>query len=145
MPSLGWILLLLLLSRFSRVRLCATPKMAAHQAPSNLGFSRQEQWSGLPFPSPVQESEKWKWSHSVVDLVLRNWCPYRKGKFGLRDRYAQREDDMKRHREDNMKMVICMPRPGTKFSFTDCRRTRFCWCLGLGLLAFGLWEDRCVI
>ena len=42
-------LLLLLLSRFSRVRLCATPQMAAHQAPPSLGFSRQERWSGLPF------------------------------------------------------------------------------------------------
>jgi len=27
--------------------------MAAHQAPPSLGFSRQEQWSGLPFPSPI--------------------------------------------------------------------------------------------
>ena len=59
-------LLLLLLSRFSRVRLCATPEMAAHQAPPSLGFSRQEHWSVLPFPSPMHESEKWKWSHSVV-------------------------------------------------------------------------------
>ena len=41
--------LLLLLSRFSRVRLCAAPKTAAHQAPLSLGFSRQEHWSGLPF------------------------------------------------------------------------------------------------
>ena len=32
--------------------------MAAHQAPSSLGFSRQEHWSGLPFPSPIYE--KWK-------------------------------------------------------------------------------------
>jgi len=39
-------LLLLLLSRFSRVRLCVTPEMAAHQAPPSLGFSRQEHWSG---------------------------------------------------------------------------------------------------
>jgi len=31
--------------------------MAAHQAPPSLGFSRQEYWSGLPFPSPMQESE----------------------------------------------------------------------------------------
>ena len=31
--------------------------MAAHQAPLSLGFSRQEHWSGLPFPSPVHESE----------------------------------------------------------------------------------------
>ena len=29
-----------------------------------LGFSRQEHWSGLPFPSPMHESEKWKWSRS---------------------------------------------------------------------------------
>ena len=52
------LLLLLLLSRFSRVRLCATPEMAAHQAPLSLGFSRQEHWSGVPFPSPMHESEK---------------------------------------------------------------------------------------
>ena len=50
-------LLLLLLSHFSRVRLRATPQMAAHQAPPSLGFSRQEHWSGLPFPSPMHESE----------------------------------------------------------------------------------------
>jgi len=47
-------LLLLLLSRFSRVRLCATPQMAAHQASPSLGFSRQEHWSGLPFPFSLQ-------------------------------------------------------------------------------------------
>ena len=41
----------------SRVRLCATPETAAHQAPPSLGFSRQEHWSGLPFPSPMRESE----------------------------------------------------------------------------------------
>ena len=51
-------LLLLLLSRFSRGRLCATPETAAHQPPLSLGFSRQEHWSGLPFPSPMHESEK---------------------------------------------------------------------------------------
>ena len=51
-------LLLLLLSHFSRVRLCATQETAAHQAPLSLGFSRQEHWSGLPFPSPMHESEK---------------------------------------------------------------------------------------
>ena len=50
-------LLLLLLSRVSRVRLCATPETAAHQAPLSLGFSRQEHWRGLPFPSPMRESE----------------------------------------------------------------------------------------
>ena len=60
-----------MLSYFSLVRLCATPWAAgggdvvaksyltlttpwtvAHQAPLSMGFSRQEHWSGLPFPSP---------------------------------------------------------------------------------------------
>ena len=47
--------------------------MAAHQAPPFLGFSRQEYWSGLPFPSPMHESEKWKWSRSVVS---DSWRPH---------------------------------------------------------------------
>ena len=46
-------LLLLPLSRLSRVRLCATPWTAAHQASPSLGFSRQEHWSGVPLPSPI--------------------------------------------------------------------------------------------
>ena len=36
----------------SHVRLFATPWTIAHQAPPSMGFSRQEYWSGLPFPSP---------------------------------------------------------------------------------------------
>ena len=51
------LLLLLLLSCFSRVQLCAIPQTVGHQAPLSLGFSRQEHWSGLPFPSPMHESE----------------------------------------------------------------------------------------
>ena len=50
-------LLLLLLSCFSGVQLCVTPQTAAHQALQSLGFSRQDHWSGLPFPSPMRESE----------------------------------------------------------------------------------------
>ena len=65
------LLLLLLLSHFSCVWLCVTPETAAHQAPPSLGFSRQEHWSGLPFPSPMQESEKWEWSRSVVSDSLQ--------------------------------------------------------------------------
>ena len=56
-PAWGVLGRLLLLSHFSCVRLCATP---------SLGFSRQEHWSGLPFPSPMDNSEKWKWSCSVM-------------------------------------------------------------------------------
>ena len=63
----------LLLSHFSRVWLCATPQTAAHQAPQSLGFSRQERWSGLPFPSPMHESEKWKWSRSVMSDLSTPW------------------------------------------------------------------------
>ena len=56
-PELS-VVLLLLLSCFSCVRLCATPETAAHQASRSLVFSRQEHCSGLPFPSPMHESEK---------------------------------------------------------------------------------------
>ena len=44
--------MLFLLSCFSCVQLCATPWMAAHQAPPSLGFSRQEYWSRVSLPSP---------------------------------------------------------------------------------------------
>ena len=57
-PSLGQGVFTTGLSRFSCVQLCETPQTAAHQAPLSLGFSRQEHWSGLPFPSPMHESEK---------------------------------------------------------------------------------------
>ena len=36
----------------SHVRIIVTPLTAAYQAPPSMGFSRQEYWSGLPFPSP---------------------------------------------------------------------------------------------
>ena len=45
------------LSRFSRVQLCATLWTVAHQAPLSMGFSRQEYWSGLPFPPPEDLSD----------------------------------------------------------------------------------------
>ena len=65
------------------LQLCPTlcdPIDAAHQAPPSLGFSRQEHWSGLPFPSAVQESEKWKWSrslesHEIWNIVWRYGIP----------------------------------------------------------------------
>ena len=47
--------------------------------PGSLGFSRQEHWSGLPFPSPMHESEKWKWSRSVMSDSVQphRWQPTR--------------------------------------------------------------------
>ena len=61
---------MLLLSHFSRVRLCATPETAAHQAPPSLEFSTQEHWSGLSFPSPMHESEKYPTRSNPVDCSL---------------------------------------------------------------------------
>ena len=61
-------LLLLLLSHFSRVRLCATPWTAAHQAPPSMGFSRQEYWSGVPLPSPTESA---RWTQIVAGS---HWC-----------------------------------------------------------------------
>ena len=59
--------LLLLLSHFSHVRLCATPLMAAYQAPPSLGFSRQEHWSGLPYRSEERR---------VGKECRSRWSPY---------------------------------------------------------------------
>ena len=53
----------------SRVQLFATPWTAAYQAPSSMGFSRQEYWSGVPLPSPK------------LSLTARQWfCPLVKRK-----------------------------------------------------------------
>ena len=51
-------------------RLFATPRTEAHQVPLTMEFSRQEYWSGLPFPSPCEECEmrtivQW-FEHSLV-------------------------------------------------------------------------------
>ena len=53
---------------------CPTPCEPIDGSPPgspSLGFSRQEHWSGLPFPSPMHESEKWKWSLSVMSDSVR--------------------------------------------------------------------------
>ena len=42
----------------SRVRLFVTPWAVAYQAPLSMGFSRQEYWSGLPFPSPGRSKDE---------------------------------------------------------------------------------------
>ena len=49
----------------SRVQLLATPWTAAYQAPSSMGFSKQEYWSGLPLPSPIKNA-------SAQELMLLN-------------------------------------------------------------------------
>ena len=56
-----------MLSCFSRVWLCATPWTAAHQAPLSMGLSRQEYWSGLPFPSPWTCNSQGKHKQTISD------------------------------------------------------------------------------
>ena len=46
----------------SHVRLFATPWTVAHQAPRSMAFSRQEYWSGLPFPPPGESSRPRDWT-----------------------------------------------------------------------------------
>ena len=58
----------------SCVRLFATPRTVAYQAPQSMEFSRQEHWSGLPFPS-VSESQ----SHSIMSSSLRPHALYSPG------------------------------------------------------------------
>ena len=67
---------LLLLSHFSCVQLCATPETAAHQAPLSLGVSRQEYWSGLPVPFPKHACMLSRVSHiqlCVTRLLCLEW------------------------------------------------------------------------
>ena len=49
----------------SRVQLFATPWTVAYQAPPSMGFSGQEYWSGLPFPSPGD----------LPDPGIKPWSP----------------------------------------------------------------------
>ena len=71
------LLLLLLLSCFSRVQLFETPWTAAHQAPRFMGFSRQEYWSGVPSPSPLPSSSTITWERGKKvykeALNLNSW------------------------------------------------------------------------
>ena len=53
-------------SPHSHVWLRVPHRQQPTKLPQAPGFSRQEHWSGLPFPSPMHEREKWKWSRSVV-------------------------------------------------------------------------------
>ena len=93
------LLLLLLLSRFSLVRLCATAWTAANQAPLSTGFSRQEYWSGLLFPSPhicsvcptlcdpMDCSPPSSSVHGIFQASILEWVAisYSRGSFRLKD------------------------------------------------------------
>ena len=50
---LSWAKVTVKVKSLSCARLLATPLPEAYQAPSSMGFSRQQYWSGLPLPSPI--------------------------------------------------------------------------------------------
>ena len=69
---------------FSRVQLFATPWTVAYQAPPSMGFSRQECWSGLPFPSPgdlphpgIEPRSPALWADALPSEPLGNTCSLR--------------------------------------------------------------------
>ena len=65
-----------MLSRFSCVQLCVTPWTAAHQAPPSTGFSRQEYWSRVPFPSGITVTQ------SNTSHQIRKWNEEWEGRNG---------------------------------------------------------------
>ena len=54
----------------SRVQLFTTPWSSAYQAPPSMGFSSQEYWSGLPFPSPMHERTGWTFVGKVMSWLF---------------------------------------------------------------------------
>ena len=63
------------------VRLLVTPWTAAHQAPPSMGFSRQENWSGVPLPSPdssypVLKTEGALYKHSFILSIIKSFSSY---------------------------------------------------------------------
>ena len=68
----------------SRVWIFVTPWTAAYQAPPSMGFSRQEYWSGVPWPSP----------RSAVNSKLKSWIYYlRKRELCLLDTVSPNVED----------------------------------------------------
>ena len=51
-PAFAWLKAEMKVKSFSRVQLFGTPWIIARQAPPSMGYTRQEYWNGLPFPSP---------------------------------------------------------------------------------------------
>ena len=88
--------------------------MAAHQAPSSLGFSKREDWSGLPFPSPMHEILQARLQQYVNRELPDIQAGFRKGR-GTRDQIANIHWIMEKAREFQKKTSISafltMPKP----------------------------------
>ena len=66
----------------SRVRLLVAPWTAAHQVPPSMGFSRQEYWSGLSFPSPLNILKVYKGTIKETKMMLLKCCTQYASKYG---------------------------------------------------------------
>ena len=123
--------------------------MAAHQAPLSLGFSRQEHWSGLPFPSPMHESEKWKSSRSVVPTLsdhglqptrlLHPW-DFSRQEYWSGVPLPSPEDELRRHQKDPKNSAI-QPRVPCLCSYTLSQDGEWMWCRGSSLRKVTLGGD----
>ena len=76
-----WLLMLstvLLCAVLSPIWLCTIPQTVAHQAPLSMGLSRQEYWSGLPFPSLGESSwfRDWTWVSCISRWILYHWATW---------------------------------------------------------------------
>ena len=60
----------------SHVLLLATPWGAAHQAPLSMGLSRQENWSGVPLPSPLNQCSPYLAASPGDHLTARKELPW---------------------------------------------------------------------
>ena len=61
----------------SRVQLFATPCTVAHQDPPSMGFSRQEHWSGVPLPSPIQWNIIMQMNESQLSAATQMNCMHK--------------------------------------------------------------------
>ena len=100
-------------SHVSRVRLFATPWTIALQAPLSMGFSRQEYWSGLPFPSP---------------LIWLGLCKYLFSK--IKQRWIANITNY-----SSVPDSSCDCGNGFYVSFIHLPSSAACWCLSLGLMS----------
>ena len=94
----------------SWVRLFATPWTVAHQARPSMGFSRQEYWSGLPFPSPGDLPNPWiePQSPTLQTDALTSEPPGKPKGRGTRDQVANISWITEEAREFQKKIYFCL-------------------------------------
>ena len=84
-------------SEFARVQLFKTPWTAAYQATLSMGFSRQEYWSGVPLPSPMEGLERSKGEPGRPIRRLPSWMRERCGCLREGGRGGDGEDHFYKH------------------------------------------------